>query len=162
MHWRLTHRGLPGLIVLTTNLSNFISGHHDPPPPPLLHASHTSPARMPFLKVLSSCPQGVLHKLPLLLITFFPRLFICTTCSFSSWRCQLTSPPQRSLPWLLTEKNFHLLFFTTVNCWFCLFVCFNITLTFLLGCLIGNSNLPSPKLISQLSHFDLPPSFNSG
>ena len=73
---------------------------------------------MPFLKVLRSCPQGVLHKLPLLLITFFPRLFICTTCSFSSWRCQLMSPPQRRLPWLLIEKNFHLLFFTTVNCYF--------------------------------------------
>lgn len=85
-------------------------------PPVLLHASHTSPACTPFLKVLSSCPRGVLHKLPLLLRTSFSRLFICMTCSFSSWRCQLMSPPQRSLPWLLIERILHLLFFTRLTC----------------------------------------------
>ena len=85
-------------------------------PPVLLHASHTSPACTPFLKVLSSCPRGVLHKLPLLLRTSFSRLFICMTCSFSSWRCQLMSPPQRSLPWLVIERILHLLFFTGLTC----------------------------------------------
>lgn len=148
------------------------SPHHQPlqfqlswPPrsTPLSHPYYIleaiRPACMPFLKVLSSCPRRVLHKLPLLLITFFPTLFICMTCSFSSWRCHSLCYLLREafLDYSLKNSPFVFLYHSKL-----LFFFFNITLTFLLGCLIGNSNLPSPKLIFQLSHFDLPPSFNSG
>lgn len=55
--------------IFTTNFSNFISSHSP------LHYMLATLACVNFLNVLNSFPLGVLYKLLLLLIIFFPRLF---------------------------------------------------------------------------------------